>query len=347
MGTISASTGLNSGIDIAGTISKLMAINSQPVTALTTTDTTLTNQETAVTQLSALLLSVQDITQDLGQGVDLRQPDRHQQRPQRTGGHRDRHPGRGHLSIYPSANGPEPAISELRLPKRHHGPGRRNAHFPLRQHASTRASVLSDINGGQGFTAGEIRITDRSGASAVINLSNAQNIDDVLQAINTRGHDQCHRLDRGRAYRLDRQHGAKRLGSQSPGSQRRHDGRLAGAFGNRRRRQVRLPAQNILTLSSNLSAYALNDGMGVQTNSSVLARYQLHPARRHLGHDRPLADHSRRIDRRAIDPGRLIKQISTPNQRQAAGLRSPATAEPGGHRHDRRRQSLRHALDLQ
>ena len=67
MGTISASTGLNSGIDIAGTISKLMAINAEPVTALTNTDTTLTNQETAVTQLSALLLSVQGVTQSLGQ----------------------------------------------------------------------------------------------------------------------------------------------------------------------------------------------------------------------------------------------------------------------------------------
>ena len=43
-----------------------MAINSQPVTALTNTDTTLTNQETAVSQLSALLLSVQDVTQTLG-----------------------------------------------------------------------------------------------------------------------------------------------------------------------------------------------------------------------------------------------------------------------------------------
>ena len=74
---------LSSGIDISGTISKLMAIASQPVTALTTTDTTLTNQETAVSQLSALLLSVQDVTQTLGQAVDLRQPDRHQQRHRR------------------------------------------------------------------------------------------------------------------------------------------------------------------------------------------------------------------------------------------------------------------------
>ena len=46
---------------------------------------------------------------------------------------------------------------------------------------------MRNINGGQGFTPGEIRITDRSGASAVINLSQAQNIDDVVQAINSAG----------------------------------------------------------------------------------------------------------------------------------------------------------------
>ncbi len=97
MGVISASTGLSSGIDIAGTISKLMAINSQPVTTLTNTDTTLTNEETAVSQLSALLLSVQDATADLGTILDLGQPDRQQQRLQRPVGHCDRLAGPGHL----------------------------------------------------------------------------------------------------------------------------------------------------------------------------------------------------------------------------------------------------------
>ena len=46
------------------------------------------------------------------------------------------------------------------------------------------AADLETIDGGLGFTAGKIRITDRSGASAEIDLSAAQNIDDVLAAIN-------------------------------------------------------------------------------------------------------------------------------------------------------------------
>ena len=66
MGTITSSTGLNSGIDIAGTISKLMAISSQPRDALTSQNSDLTNQQTAVTSLDALLLSVQYISKNLG-----------------------------------------------------------------------------------------------------------------------------------------------------------------------------------------------------------------------------------------------------------------------------------------
>ena len=40
------------------------------------------------------------------------------------------------------------------------------------------------LNGGQGVARGSIRITDRSGAHADIDLSAVQTIDDVLDAIN-------------------------------------------------------------------------------------------------------------------------------------------------------------------
>lgn len=43
---------------------------------------------------------------------------------------------------------------------------------------------LSILNGGEGITRGKIRITDRSGASAVVDLSKAVTVDDVLDAIN-------------------------------------------------------------------------------------------------------------------------------------------------------------------
>ncbi|MEW4453127.1 flagellar filament capping protein FliD [Bremerella sp. JC817] len=44
---------------------------------------------------------------------------------------------------------------------------------------------LDALNGGQGVQRGKVRITDRSGSSAAIDLSYAQTIDDVLDAINS------------------------------------------------------------------------------------------------------------------------------------------------------------------
>ncbi len=43
---------------------------------------------------------------------------------------------------------------------------------------------LSDLNGGVGVTRGKIQITDRSGTSAVVDLSKALTVDDVLNTIN-------------------------------------------------------------------------------------------------------------------------------------------------------------------
>ena len=51
----------------------------------------------------------------------------------------------------------------------------------------TQTVRLSSLNGGQGVQRGTIRITDRSGASADIDLTKAVDLDDVLDAINTAG----------------------------------------------------------------------------------------------------------------------------------------------------------------
>lgn len=47
-----------------------------------------------------------------------------------------------------------------------------------------RSAKLSELNGGRGVEAGSIRITDRSGNSALIDLSAASTVDEVLRAIN-------------------------------------------------------------------------------------------------------------------------------------------------------------------
>ena len=46
---------------------------------------------------------------------------------------------------------------------------------------------LDLLNQGEGITRGQIKITDRSGTSAVIDLRVARNVDDVISAINGGG----------------------------------------------------------------------------------------------------------------------------------------------------------------
>ena len=195
MGVISANTGLSSGINISGTISKLMAIDSQPVTALTNTDTTLTNQETAVSQLSALLLSVQDITQTLGNASTWGSQTATSSDPSALGATVTGTPTEGTYQYTPLQTAQSQQLLSSGFQSATTALGGGTLTFRYGNTVDQGVS-LDDLNGGKGLSPGEIRITDSSGASAVIDLSAAQNIDDVVRAINTRRHDRRHRLDR-------------------------------------------------------------------------------------------------------------------------------------------------------
>ena len=63
---------------------------------------------------------------------------------------------------------------------------------------------LDELNGGDGVQRGKIRITDRSGATAVIDLSFARTVDDVLAAINDNTIDQRDGRRRRRYVQADR-----------------------------------------------------------------------------------------------------------------------------------------------
>ena len=144
MGQISATTGLSSGINISGTISQLMAIDSQPVTALTNTDTTLTSQETAVTQLSALLLSVQGVTQSLGQASTYGSQSATSSDTSALSASVTGTPTAGTYQYTPLQMAQSQQLLSSGLPKRHAGPGRGHAYFPLRQHGRSGSQFVRD-----------------------------------------------------------------------------------------------------------------------------------------------------------------------------------------------------------
>ncbi len=276
MGVISANTGLSSGINITGTITKLMAIDSQPVTALTNTDTTLTSQETAVSQLSALLLSVQDVTQTLGKPSTFGSQTATSSDTSALGATVTGTPVAGTYQYTPlqMAQSQQLLSSGFQSATAALGGGT----FTFRYgNAVNRGVSLSEINGGQGFTPGEIRITDRGGASAVINLSDAQNINDVVQAINSAGTiDVTASTDDGHLVLTDN------TGDTLSNLQVQEvDGGTTAAslgLGGINVAASSAAGNNILTLSGNLALNDLNNGLGIQTNSSSLGdvSYTLH-----------------------------------------------------------------------
>jgi len=50
-----------------------------------------------------------------------------------------------------------------------------------------KTSLVRTLNGGQGFTLGQISLTDRAGNSATVDLSSAETFEDILNLINAAG----------------------------------------------------------------------------------------------------------------------------------------------------------------
>ena len=267
MGTITASTGLNSGIDIAGTVSKLMAISSAPRDALTSQNTDLTNQQTAVSTLSALLLSVQYITTNLGKSAVYSSSNATSSNSSALAATVTGTPAAGTYQYTPL----QTAQSQQFL-----GSGYQSATSALGGGTLTfrygntvdQGVSLSNLNGGKGITPGKIRITDRSGASAQINLTDAQNINDVIQAINSAGTINVTATAVDGHIQLTDNTGqsVSDLKVQEVGN-----GSTAASLGLAGIDVAGTTAsgQNVYTLSNNIQLSALNDGMGVRTNTAL------------------------------------------------------------------------------
>lgn len=183
MGRIQSSVGLISGIPVQDTIDKLMTLAARPRTILETRVADLKAQKLAVTELTALVIGVEFAMQRLG-SKDLFA------KTSASVSNKD---------ILAATITGSPAVgSFVYTPLR-----KAQSHQLLSQGFATKSEPigsgevtvqfggfvdkglrLDDLNGGAGVQRGKIRITDRSGANAVVDLRTALTIDDVLNAIN-------------------------------------------------------------------------------------------------------------------------------------------------------------------
>ncbi|HEX3598969.1 MAG TPA: flagellar filament capping protein FliD, partial [Lacipirellulaceae bacterium] len=124
---------------------------------------------------------------------------------------------------------------------------------------------LDDLNSGAGVQRGKIRITDRSGASAVIDLSYARSVDDVLDAINGNTDINVSATAVGDSFKLtDNTGGTGNLKVQEVGG-----GKTASNLGLAGIDVSAATATgvDVFTLSAKTSLTSLNDGTGVQLKS--------------------------------------------------------------------------------
>jgi flagellar hook-associated protein 2 len=271
---ITSTNGLVSGIDYSTLINNLIKADSATSDAITAQNKTLQSQQTAITALIANLTAIKGTTDALG-------------KPNIFDANTATSSNSNVISVQttglPTAGTYQYTALNRAQNQQSISTGYASADsaigqgtFSLRFGNGVDASMsLDDINGGTGFTAGKIKITDRSGASAVIDLTAAKTIDDVLDAIN----------DNGLAYVTASVAGDTIVLTDNTGEttsnlkvQEVNSGKTASSLGLAGINIASNSAagSDIVYLSNNLKLSALNDGIGVETNTSLAGiRYTL------------------------------------------------------------------------
>ena len=185
MSGIASSIGLISGIDTGALIDQLIALERRPIDTLEKRVSAIDVQRAAFIELSAQMLALQNGMLGFSRPSSFRQfnaVSSHEEVLTATAGEtaapgnytfRVRSLVTNHAMIsrgFADASSTRVGTGQLTFEV---GAGRVN-----------KGTSLGDLRGGQGVRRGVIRITDRGGASAELDLTTATTVDDVLRAIN-------------------------------------------------------------------------------------------------------------------------------------------------------------------
>jgi flagellar hook-associated protein 2 len=265
MAGIQSSTGLITGIPIEDTVNKLMAIASAPKDNLAARNKDLSNEKLAVAQLSSLLLAFQFEANQLGDDsqFDARQVSSSNTAALSATLAQDGTPAVGNYLFTPvQLASTQQLLSQTFGPDAAVGAGTITfgSGAPVDKGIS-----LDELNAGQGVARGKIRITDRSGASAVIDLSYARTVDDVLAAINANTDINVLATTAGDTFKLtDNSGGSGNLKVQEVAGGTTAAGLGLAAIDTN---SSTATGSDVFTLSSVTKLASLNDGAGVELRS--------------------------------------------------------------------------------
>ncbi len=184
MSQIQSSVGLISGIPILDTVDQLMAISARPRDLIANRNEALKAEQLAISELTSRVLGVKFAVDRLGDGDVFDSKVATSSDPSLLSVAVTGNPPAGNFGFTPlrkaqSHQALSTGIGGLNDPLQNGTLGIRFGGFV------DQGADFSALNGGEGVNGGKLRITDRSGASAIVDLRFARNIDDVLQAINS------------------------------------------------------------------------------------------------------------------------------------------------------------------
>jgi flagellar hook-associated protein 2 len=186
MGRIQSSIGLVTGTDIAGTVDQLIAISAQPRDRLIARTNLLQRQQGSIAELTALVIGVQLAGNKFSTASAFQSKQTESSDSQSVSAVAGTDAAVGEHVVRTLQKAATHSVRSLQKFDSADEPlgleGGISIH-PVGGFLDESAS-LADLNDGRGVEAGVIRITDRSGDSAEIDLGGARTIDDVLQAIN-------------------------------------------------------------------------------------------------------------------------------------------------------------------
>jgi flagellar hook-associated protein 2 len=266
MGRIQASTGIATGIDIQDTVQKLMQIESIPHDNLVARQKTLTTQQAAVTDLTAMGVGVQLAVQRLKNTSLFDSTTINSSNPNVLTASTSSTVAAGQYQFIPARLAQASNVISSGLASSDGLLGAGSLTFRLGGQVDT-PLLLSELNGGAGVARGQIKITDRSGSAGVIDLRFAQTIDDVVDAINNSGSASVSAaVDGDHLVLTDRSGGSGNLRVQEVGN-----GTIAADLGlsgiNAASDQA--SGQNVVRLFNGLQLNTLRDGNGLSLRPAV------------------------------------------------------------------------------
>jgi len=181
-GLISSSTGIVSGLQTQQIISALLTFDQEPVTSLNNQITSEQNQQSAFSTLSSQLAALQADAQQLASFSVLGARSASSSNPSALTASASAGAPLASYLVTPVAQAQTQALLSNGFSDSSNTPVGQG---PIKLGGFVAPSTsLQPLNGGLGVARGKISITDRSGASATIDLGSARTIDDVVNDIN-------------------------------------------------------------------------------------------------------------------------------------------------------------------